>query len=70
MTLKINENDSFEVEFKEAFEYFFKGRDDYESLIEGAQFDINMSRCDSIGCITHIQRMQRLIDFYKKDSKK
>ena len=70
MTLSINENDPFEVEFKEAFEHFFKGRDDYESLIEGAQFDIHMSRCDSIGCITHIQRMQGLIDFYKKDSKK
>ena len=70
MTLSITENDSFEVELKEAFEHFFKGRDDYESLIEGAEFDINMSRCDSIGCITHIQRMQGLIDFYKKDSKK
>lgn len=67
MTLKINENDSFEVEFKEAFEYFFKGKDDYESLVEGAQFDIDMSRCDSIGCIIHIQRMQGLIDLCKID---
>lgn len=65
MTLKINENDSFEVEFKEAFEYFFKGKDNYESLIEGAQFDIDMSRCNSIGCITHIRRMQLLIECYK-----
>ena len=67
MTLKINENDSFEVEFKEAFEYFFKGKDNYESLVEGAQFDIDMSRCDSIGCIIHIQRMQCLIDLCKID---
>ena len=65
MTLKINENNSFEVEFKEAFEYFFKEEDNYESLIEGAQFDIDMSRCNSIGCITHIQRMDSLIKCYK-----
>lgn len=67
--MKINENDSFEVEFKEAFEYFFKERDDYESLIEGAQFDIDMSRCDSIGCIPHISRMQSLIECYKDKQK-
>lgn len=65
MTLKINENDSFEVKFKEAFEYFFKEKDNYESLIEGAQFDIDMSRCNSIGCIMHIQRMDSLIKCYK-----
>lgn len=69
MTLTINENDSFEVEFKEAFEYFFKGKDDYESLVEGAQFDVDMSRCDSIGCITHIQRMKGLIKCYKDEQK-
>ena len=69
MTLNINENNSFEVEFKEAFEYFFKKRDNYKSLVECAQFDIDMSRCDSIGCIPHIHRMKGLIKCYEDEQK-
>jgi len=66
--LKINEKRKLEVEFKQAFEHFFKkGSENYEAIEEGAQFDIDMSRCDSVGCFNHIIRMQSLIDCYKKE---
>ena len=65
--INIDETRTLEVEYKKAIEAIYPDKIGDKDFEESIMFEILGSRCNSIACVYHIQRMKAVIDYYHKN---